>query len=145
MVDQRSFARVDNLYALSLPLYNDARGTLVPLEFASEVPFPVVRLFWISQVPAGVTRGGHAHKVCRQFMICVAGRVHVEVSDCVSSRGFELRPGQALNVPPALFASETYLEAGSTLLVLCDRPFEVDDYLDGIGALEEYRTAAGAE
>src|SRR5262249_31521843 len=132
------------LRALSLPQYKDARGTLVPVELASIVPFQVVRLFWISHVPVGISRGGHAHKACRQFMICVAGRIHLEVSDCDDSRGFELRPGQALDVPPALFASETYLEIGSTLLVLCNRPFEADDYLDDIDALREYRSDGGA-
>ncbi len=39
--------------------------------------------------------------------------------------------GEFINLGPGIFATETFLvDEGSILLVLCDRPFEADDYVD---------------
>jgi len=119
--------------------FRDSRGVLVPIEIPSAIPFPVVRLFWVRDVPAGTGRGGHGHKVCRQYMICVTGGVLVDVTDGKISRRFELTAGDALDVQPGLFASETYQGPDSTLLVLCDRPFEAEDYLDNLEDLQVFR------
>jgi hypothetical protein len=62
-------------------------------------------------------------------MICQTGRIRVKLEDGMTTRVVELSPGDAVLVPAAIFASETFLEKDSSLLVLCDRPFEPDDYL----------------
>lgn len=120
-------------------VFADPRGALVPIELTAAVPFPIARLFWVRDVPNGMSRGGHAHKLCSQYMICVSGRIGVGVSDTVSERAFELEPGHALLVPPGIFATETYATPDSTLLVLCDRAYEVADYVHDIAALAHWR------
>jgi len=128
-------ASVDQIQTGTLPIFADHRGSLGVLEFPKWLPLVPVRLFWITDVPAGMTRGGHAHKRCAQFMICQGGRIHVDTYDGVRERSFELKAGDYLHLPPGIYASETYIEPHSRALVLCDYPFEVDDYIDDREAL----------
>jgi hypothetical protein len=93
-------ASVRDLKLLTLSRYLDHRGELVPVELPRDVPFHVVRLFWIRDVPGGVTRGTHAHSVCHQYVCCMAGPVMVDVFDGVLERTITLVSGTALHVPP---------------------------------------------
>jgi len=120
---------VDDIKIDELPRFDDARGELVVADFSEVVPFPVVRLFYVHDVPANTTRGRHAHRRCRQYMICQTGRIVIEANDGTRTRRFELAAGQAVFMENGIFFSETYLEPGSVVLVLCDRPYEEDDYI----------------
>ena len=123
------WSSVDELRIVSLQAFRDARGVLAPVEFAKDIPFPVVRLFWIADVPAGMTRGEHAHKLCNQFFICLAGRCEIEAFDGQKTRHLRMEVNQGLHVPPGIFSTERFGQDGSILAVLCDRPYEVDDYI----------------
>ncbi len=120
---------VDQLLIVDLPKFKEQRGLLVPLELQTFVPFAVKRLFWISDVPLGEVRGAHAHKLCHQFLICTAGRLSIDAFDGTVDRRFELLVGQAVHIKPGIFTIERFLNPGSILTVLCDREYEVDDYL----------------
>jgi len=131
-------ARID-----AIPQKIDARGTLAVAEFSRFVPFKVVRIFYVFGVPPGTTRGRHAHKLCSQYMICQRGRVHMELSDGAETRGFELKAGNGMLIEPGIFASESYLDADTVLLALCDRPYEAEDYIHTMDEFLEYVRAAG--
>lgn len=135
---------ITDLRVIKLPVFRDQRGMLVPVALLKVAPFPVVRLFWVTDVPAGTNRGGHAHIACRQLIFCVTGHVRVEISDGTEERSFELAPGHGVDVLPGLFASEVYRDPGTVLLVLCDRVFEADDYLDDIDAVRAFRATREA-
>ncbi|HKS89769.1 MAG TPA: FdtA/QdtA family cupin domain-containing protein [Stellaceae bacterium] len=130
---------VAGLAPASLPSYRDERGTLVPVELERVVPFPVARVFWVADVPAGASRGGHAHKECQQFLVCVAGVLTVEVYDGAAERRIALVAGDALHVPPGIFAAERYEEPGTVLMVFCDRPYDPADYLADRTAFRAHR------
>lgn len=123
----------------------DARGELNICTFRDMVPFNVVRIFYVRDVPPGTARGQHGHRRCSQFLICQQGRVAVEVSDGHQSLSLVLSPGQGLLIEPGILATETYLEPGTVLLVLCDRVYEADDYIHDVAELAAFRGAlAGA-
>ena len=44
----------------------EGMGTLSVFEAEHDVPFAIKRIYYIHNVPAGVQRGGHAHKKLRQ-------------------------------------------------------------------------------
>ncbi|HYM73037.1 MAG TPA: FdtA/QdtA family cupin domain-containing protein [Stellaceae bacterium] len=132
-------ATVDGLAPTELRCFRDARGALVPVDLPAVVPFAVVRLFWVYDVPAGTSRGSHAHKECHQFLVCVAGTVAVEAYDGSAERSFVLTEGQALHLPPGIFATERYVAPGSVLMVFCDRSYEPADYLTEREAFLAYR------
>jgi hypothetical protein len=137
-------ATIDDLRPVALRLFRDPRGALVPIELAQAIPFKVARFFWIFDVPPDEARGSHAHKLCHQYMICAVGSVHVQAFDGRSERSIALTAGQALHVPPALFTAERFDAPGTVLMVFCDRPYEVDDYLADRNALVAYRREVGA-
>lgn len=119
----------------------DARGELTVIELAQTVPFPVVRMFYIRDVPATMARGGHAHRVCNQFLVCQTGQIRVVVFDGEQSAEFALHAGDAIWIPPTLYATETFEEAGSMLMVLCDRPYEALDYVNGLDLFKQFRAS----
>jgi dTDP-4-dehydrorhamnose 3,5-epimerase-like enzyme len=132
-------ATIDDLKPVVFRLFSDQRGVLVPVELSQSIPFKVVRFFWIFDVPSGGTRGSHAHKACHQYMICAVGSLHVDAFDGHAERVIPLTPGQALHVPPAILTTERFDTSDSVLMVFCDRPYEVDDYLDDRAALVAHR------
>jgi hypothetical protein len=120
---------IDQLTVIDLPQFREPRGVLVPVEFSQYVPFEVRRMFWITDVPEDGIRGGHAHKLCHQFAICMAGRSAIEAYDRQTRRTIELAMGQALHIEPGIFTTQRFLASGTILSVLCDRPYESADYL----------------
>lgn len=135
-----SLPRVADLAVDTLPTMRDSRGALTVVDLAARLPFAVVRLFFVTDVPAGMVRGQHGHYRCSQYFLCQAGRLQTTVSDGDEERVFMLEPGQGLLVRPGIFASETYLEPGTILQVLCDRPYEKDDYIHDMDELRAWRS-----
>ena len=122
-------ATLDGLKIDTLPTLHDPRGALTVAEFGHFVPFSVVRLFYVRKVPPNTVRGQHAHFRCSQYVICVSGRAQIDFADGTTERSVILSPGQAVLIDPGIFATETYLDADTVLLFLCDRPYEKDDYI----------------
>jgi UDP-2-acetamido-3-amino-2,3-dideoxy-glucuronate N-acetyltransferase len=130
---------IEGVMVDKLPVMRDPRGALTVVEFKNFISFPVARIFFIRDVPPGTTRGAHAHFRCKQYMICQNGRVRIVVADGANEKAIELSQGQGMLVEPGIFATETYLDADSELLVLCDRPYEKDDYIHDINEFTKYR------
>jgi dTDP-4-dehydrorhamnose 3,5-epimerase-like enzyme len=143
-LEPRGLATVTDLAVVAHKVFGDARGSLVPVELTGAVPFSVARLFWVFDVPDGGIRGGHAHRMCSQYLVCVKGRIEVETSDGVDTGRHVLEAGHALLLPPAIWALERYVTPDAMLLVLCDRPYEREDYIDRIGELRDFREEAQA-
>jgi dTDP-4-dehydrorhamnose 3,5-epimerase-like enzyme len=75
-------------------------------------------------------RGGHAHRVCTQLLICVSGEVEVSVDDGQRSSNYLLDdPRTGLLIGPLLWSQQIYLHAESTLLVLADEPYDEREYI----------------
>jgi hypothetical protein len=130
MIDHNSGSPLRGVAQGKTKSITDKRGTLSVLDIAENTPFVPVRMFWITDVVPGTSRGGHAHKACSQFLVCAQGRIDVEAFDGTISRSFMLTQGDFINLPPGIFATETFLDENSVLLVICDRPFEAEDYID---------------
>ncbi len=48
---------------IELPKIIDPRGNLTVADGIRNVPFDIKRVYWTYDIPAGESRGGHAHKV----------------------------------------------------------------------------------
>jgi UDP-2-acetamido-3-amino-2,3-dideoxy-glucuronate N-acetyltransferase len=110
-------------------IISDDRGNLGVIELAGHAPFVPVRIFWIHDVPPGTARGGHAHKACSQFLVCLRGRISVDAIDGTLSRNFILEQGDFLNLVPGIYSTQFFMDEGTVLAVLCDRPYEPQDYV----------------
>jgi hypothetical protein len=131
-------ADVDAITVDQLPSHrSDERGAVTPVEFARFVPFQPVRLFYAYDVPEGAVRGRHANRTGREYLICQSGRVRLDLADQAKARVITLSAGEGVLIEPGIFAVDTYLDPGTVLLVLCDRPYDHADY---IHTLEDLRT-----
>ncbi|HJQ22290.1 MAG TPA: FdtA/QdtA family cupin domain-containing protein [Blastocatellia bacterium] len=120
---------VPTVKLIRLPLVCEARGNLTFGEYDAHLPFVPLRYFLIYGVPAGVRRGGHAHRQLQQALVCVQGAVAVEIDD--GRRRDEIildSPVRALIVPPLVWATQTFAE-GAMLLVLCSDRYDAADYI----------------
>lgn len=107
----------------------DARGRLASFDFGT-LPFVPARVFVVTEVPPDLGRGGHAHRSGQQLMATVTGRVRVDLATRSARATVHCEPdGPALLVRAGVFARQTYLSAGSALLVLCSEPYDPDSYL----------------
>lgn len=115
---------------IDIPHFGDHRGDLSVVETLKDLPFEVKRVFWSYNVPDGKSRGAHAHKRLRQFIIAVNGSFTVNVDNGKEHQAFLLdSPTQGLLVEPGEWSSEDFLSPGAVCLVLCDDHYDEADYI----------------
>lgn len=137
----RTCRDVSEVRLVELPRHTRDDGELVVVEQGKSIPFPTVRTFFV-RATEGAVRGRHAHKQCNQFLVCVHGAIEVECDDGATKTTFLLdAANQGLLIPASIWATETYVVSGSVLGVLCDRPYEADDYLREYEAFLVWRRA----
>lgn len=108
----------------------DPRGNLTFIEQNKHIPFHIKRIFYIYDVPAGESRGAHAHHNLQQFIICVSGGFNVELDNGFNKKTVHLnRPWQGLYVPPLVWSAATNFDPGSVCVVLVSELYDEDDYI----------------
>jgi len=111
---------------LQLATRPDPRGVLVVVEGGIDVPFEIRRAFWITDVPALVTRGGHAHVRLEQVLVAVHGAVTVWADDRVRVLS---DTSAGLYIPPFTRLEMRDWAPGTVLLVLCSEHYDAGDYV----------------
>jgi acetyltransferase-like isoleucine patch superfamily enzyme len=113
-----------------LPKIIDMRGSLSVGEFERSVPFPVKRYFLVFDVPSEETRGEHAHHICHQFLVCVAGSVSVVADDGTNRDEFVLdKPELGLHLPPMTWGIQYKYSPDAVLLVFASHYYDAHDYI----------------
>jgi len=125
-----------------LPLAQDIRGSLTAGEVPRDVPFTPQRYFLVHAVPSGETRGAHAHRVCHQYLVCVAGACSVVVDDGRARAEVRLdSPYVGLYAPNMVWAIQYKYTRDAVLLVLASHAYDSADY---IRDYDEYLAAVGS-
>jgi WxcM-like, C-terminal len=115
---------------IDLPLRADKRGKLVFAQQGEHIPFPVKRIFYIYDVPAGSSRAGHAHRAQQQCLIMLAGSCRVRIDDGARKSALVLdSPRTALYAPPLTWLDIDDFTDGSICLVLVSDVYDESDYL----------------
>ena len=70
---------------ITLPQHKDDRGILTFGQQHDHLPFPVRRIFLLSGIAPGASRGGHAHRGQHQLLIMTAGSSVVNPGPSVAS------------------------------------------------------------
>ncbi len=110
---------------------SDSRGLLTAAQYPEELPFVPVRIFIVTESPAGTDRGGHAHRKCHQVLIATAGTVVVEFDDDDGTASVTLSDAsQCLHIPPLVWAKQKYATEGASLVVLASQTYDANDYVD---------------
>lgn len=127
----------------------DMRGALTVGEFERDIPFTPKRYFLVYDVPTVDTRGEHAHKTCKQFLIAVRGVVHVVADDGEQRQEFVLdRPNMGLYLPPLVWGIQYRYSEDAALLVYASEYYDPDDYIRDysafLGLVRQRKTTAAA-
>jgi oxalate decarboxylase/phosphoglucose isomerase-like protein (cupin superfamily) len=105
-------------------------GNITALTSNQELPFNIKRIFYLYDIPAGESRGAHAHKSCHQFLIAASGSFEVLLNDGRTERIIQLnRPFYGLHIPPGIWASEINFSSGSICLVMTSHGYDANDYI----------------
>ena len=108
----------------------DARGALTVGEVPSELPFSPARYFAVFDVPSIELRGEHAHKRCKQFLICLHGSCRVLLDNGDQRCEVTLdRPDVAVYMPEMIWGTQYRYSPDAVLLVFASRPYEAEDYI----------------
>lgn len=108
----------------------DMRGSLSAGELGRDVPFDVKRYFLVYDVPSKEVRGEHTHRVCKQFLIAIAGSLHVVVDDGTHREEFVLdNPSIGVYLPPMVWGIQYRYSKDAVLMVLASEHYASDDYI----------------
>lgn len=112
------------------PRIRDLRGGLSVGEFERDVPFTPKRYFVVFDVPSRKVRGEHAHRQCKQFLICVRGSLSVVADDGKARKEFLLdSPAKGLYLPPMVWGIQYKASADAVLLVFASDYYDKADYI----------------
>lgn len=118
---------------IPLERLSDERGSLLPLDFHA-LPFAPQRIFVVHEVPVGAVRGRHAHHRSRQLLVRLQGRIEVEMRCLGATARTVLEDSHSgLLLEAGVWAAQTYLEPGSSLLVLASEVFHPSSYIADTG------------
>lgn len=125
---------------VALVTASDVRGLLSAAQCPDQLPFEPARVFVVTESPAGTVRGGHAHLECHQVLIATAGTVLVEYDDGNGTGEVTLCDARVgLHIPPLVWAKQTYVTDGASLLVLASHKYDQSDYVDDRAEAERLR------
>lgn len=115
-------------------------GSITPIEGLKNIPFEIARVFYIYDIPGGVSRGAHAHKVCQQILIAASGSFDILVDDGINKKYLNLnRPYYGLYIPPGIWSSQMNFSSGAICLVLTSHRFEESDYIREYSQFLDFR------
>ena len=131
---------------VEFPYFQDSNGDLTVMEGLTDpVPFKIARIFNV-RAEKGNVRGHHAHRHCTQFLVCANGAVEVSCDDGSQKKSYILdRPSAGLLIQPGVWAEQKYLKNDTVLTVLCDLPFQEEEYIRNYGEFISYLARAKKE
>jgi len=114
---------------IEIPKIHDIRGNLSVIE-GGTIPFVSKRVYYLYDVPGGSTRGGHAHKEQKEFLIALSGSFDVIVKDGDFEEIITLnKPNYGLLIEKEIWRELENFSSGSVCLVLASDEFDEVDYI----------------
>lgn len=115
---------------IELPKFTDPRGNLSFVEQLNHIPFEIKRTYWIYDVPGGESRGGHAFKQNKEFIIALSGAFDVIVDDGKEKKTFNLnRSYYGLYIPAGLWREMDNFSTNSLALEFGSIHYDPNDYI----------------
>ena len=121
---------IEQCVQINIRKHLDTRGVLGILE-ESELPFNVKRIFYISNVPKGIQRGGHAVINCTQLLVPIEGSCDLLIDDGFIKKEIHLscQNDFGIIVPPLIWRKMYNFQKGSVLLVVASMGFNEKNYI----------------
>ncbi len=123
---------------IQLPKIGDNRGNLSIIEEYKQIPFKIMRTYWIYDVPGGEKRGGHAYYENCEFIVAMSGSFDVVLDDGNEKHRFSLnRSYYGLLVPKGWWRQMEDFSTNAVALVLASTPYTREDYIYDYDALKK--------
>ena len=114
---------------IQLPLIQDHRGSLSVIEGQRHVPFAIERVYWLYNIPTGLTRAGHAHKQLRQLMVPVTGSFDIHLDDGANKETIHLRRADyGLLMESMVWRELENFSSGAVCVVMASMAYDESDY-----------------
>jgi len=115
-------------------------GYLVPLECESvNVPFPIMRVYYIYGVGEGLRRGFHAHKALKQLIVCVSGQCTIDLDNSYQRMSVALnRPNMGLLIVEPVWREMYDFSSDCVLMVLASEHYDPDDYIQSFREFKSF-------
>jgi hypothetical protein len=112
-------------YLLKIPIFKDFRGSLGVVEKC--IYFKINRIFFIYDLKK--KRAEHAHQKNKQLLICLKGRIKVNIEKKKVKKSFELSsPSIGLYLYPDDWHSIFPISKNPILVSICSQGFDKKDY-----------------
>lgn len=122
--------KVTDAKIITIPKIEDRRGNLSVVEEFKDIPFNIARAYWVYDVPGGESRGGHAHKRLKQFVVALSGSFTVTLDDGRERKTFLLNhPYQGLEIETGIWRTLDDFSSGAVCLVLASEVYDEEDYI----------------
>jgi hypothetical protein len=118
----------------------DDRGFLGVADLLGSCNFETQRVYYLTDVPPGKTRGAHGHKLLEQIFICLKGSFNLTVTD-----GHSTDTAQVLgldigyHLPAGVWRELSDFSQDAVCLVLASLPYEESDYIYDFDAYLKWR------
>ena len=132
--------QLNDVMQINLNKNTDEFGTLIAIEQNDSIPIEIKRAYYVYN-SGGNVRGNHAHRLTKQVLICINGKIVVTCSDGIDSKSFTLcNPETAIFVPELIWDSVEYCTDDSVLLVFANRSYDKSDYILDLDEFKEIKT-----
>ena len=132
---------IQDVKIIDIPKIVDSqgRGKLSVIE-KNIIPFDIMRVYYLYDVPSDAYRGGHAHKNLIQFMIPLSGSFEVLVDDGNSKKKIMLnKPNKGLLIPLGIWREMDNFSSGAICMVLASDYFEEEDYFRKYSEFKKFK------
>lgn len=121
---------IEKCRIIELPKIQDVRGNLTVVENGKYLPYEIKRIYYLYDVPGGVSRGGHAHVATEQFLVAISGSFDITLDDGSNKRTFSLnRAYYGLYVPTMVWREIDNFSSGAVCLSIVSTLYSEDDYI----------------
>ncbi len=122
--------KVSEVKITELPKVEDFRGNLSIVEEYKQVPFTIARAYWLYDVPGGASRGGHAHRKLKEFIMAVSGSFTLTIDDGTQKRTLLLNhPYQGVLIESGIWRTLDDFSSGAVCLVFASEVYDESDYI----------------
>ncbi|MDV3253795.1 FdtA/QdtA family cupin domain-containing protein [Devosia sp. BK] len=115
---------------ISFPLYEAESGTLSVYEQGAGLRFDVKRVYCITQLNPGSTRGHHAHRELQQIVVCLSGSCVFTLDDGTERVDIPLSsPSTGLYLSGRIWREMSEFTSNCVLMVMTDAVYSEADYI----------------
>lgn len=122
--------RNEKHYLVNLKVNGDKSGSLVALESNAQIPFDIMRVFYIYNSTKGKCRGKHANRNSKFFMIILAGSCKIKVNDGKIVTEYLLdSPNKALFIDNLVWKEMYDFSGDAVLLIITNTKYDNTEYI----------------